>query len=219
MTDTPVLQLDGVSKYFDQRLVVDGVSLSIGHGEHVAVLGARGAGRSTLAGIVTGRLTPNTGRVHRFGSVGPPIGKPAGIGTTGRLERDLAMRAALWGIDKGTLTDAVFRALGRLSAAGLADVRAEDVLTRRADRLPEVVRQTVLHAAAWAVPAPLYVVDGPIRPNDRRAARAVAPWIQAAIATSALLWFPPKGSALRHTQVSRALTLRNGRLHGSIAAS
>ncbi|MGC0418594.1 heme ABC transporter ATP-binding protein [Embleya sp. AB8] len=46
------------------RKLVDGVSLTVRHGEIVAVLGPNGAGKSTLLGLLTGDLTPHHGTVR-----------------------------------------------------------------------------------------------------------------------------------------------------------
>lgn len=48
--------------------VLRGVSVSISHGERIALVGATGAGKSTLAMIVAGLLTPTQGEV-RFGGL------------------------------------------------------------------------------------------------------------------------------------------------------
>ena len=60
---------DAADGMIDQRsedplaLALDGVSLRIGHGEQVGVIGRTGAGKSTLAGILLGVLQPDSGSV------------------------------------------------------------------------------------------------------------------------------------------------------------
>ncbi|GAB3445249.1 ABC transporter ATP-binding protein [Actinophytocola sediminis] len=67
------LELTGVGhRYADGPLVLGGVSVRIAPGERLAVVGATGAGKSTLAGIVAGVLDPVAGTVA-LGGV--PVGE------------------------------------------------------------------------------------------------------------------------------------------------
>jgi len=58
-----VLSIDGVSKAYGDKRVLEGVSLTVRRGEHVAVLGANGLGKSTLLEIATGHRTADAGTV------------------------------------------------------------------------------------------------------------------------------------------------------------
>lgn len=61
-----VARLDGVGfAYPDGRRVLHDVDLSIGPGERVAVVGASGAGKTTLAGVLAGIHAPGEGAVLR----------------------------------------------------------------------------------------------------------------------------------------------------------
>lgn len=80
----PVLEIAGVSKSFGGRYANRDISLSLGRGEVVALLGENGAGKTTLMNILFGHYTPDTGTVTVGGSRLPP-GKPraairAGVG-------------------------------------------------------------------------------------------------------------------------------------------
>jgi predicted ABC-type transport system involved in lysophospholipase L1 biosynthesis ATPase subunit len=65
MTGEPLLALAGIRRSFDGGRIValDGVDLSIGRGESVAVVGRSGSGKSCLVGIATGLDRPDAGDV------------------------------------------------------------------------------------------------------------------------------------------------------------
>ncbi len=57
------LAIDGLSKTFKDRKVVDGVSLAIEPGEIVGLLGPNGAGKTTTFYMVVGLISPERGMV------------------------------------------------------------------------------------------------------------------------------------------------------------
>ncbi len=57
------IRFESVQVRLRGRVVLDDVDLSIGAGEHVAVVGRSGAGKSTLAGLLLGWRTPSSGRI------------------------------------------------------------------------------------------------------------------------------------------------------------
>jgi ATP-binding cassette subfamily F protein 3 len=61
----PILTLDRVSAGYDGRAVLRGISLSLDMDDRVALLGANGNGKSTLAKIVGGSLKPLSGEMRR----------------------------------------------------------------------------------------------------------------------------------------------------------
>ena len=58
-----MLELHGVSKRFGDNLAVDDVSLAIGPGELVGVIGRSGAGKSTLLRTINRLTEPTSGRI------------------------------------------------------------------------------------------------------------------------------------------------------------
>jgi ABC-2 type transport system ATP-binding protein len=63
--DAPVLEVDGLSKWFGERAALREVSLDVRPGELLAVLGPNGAGKTTLLSILAGITTPDSGRIER----------------------------------------------------------------------------------------------------------------------------------------------------------
>jgi putative ABC transport system ATP-binding protein len=71
MRMTAMIELEGVVKEFrrgDSTVrAVDGVSLTIGKGEFVAIMGKSGSGKSTLLHLMSGLQRPTTGSVRVMG--------------------------------------------------------------------------------------------------------------------------------------------------------
>jgi putative ABC transport system ATP-binding protein len=63
MDNRTVVRLDGVRKEYGASVALDGVSLEIGAGEAVAVMGPSGSGKSTLLNMVAGLDRPTSGAV------------------------------------------------------------------------------------------------------------------------------------------------------------
>lgn len=81
---TPVLELDGITKRFGALTANDNVTLTLGQGEILALLGENGAGKTTLMNILFGHYAADEGAVRVFGEE-LPTGKPraaieAGVG-------------------------------------------------------------------------------------------------------------------------------------------
>jgi len=58
-----VIEFDGVSKAFKDRLLIDNLSFSIPAGAIVGIIGPNGAGKSTLFRMITGKEQPDSGTV------------------------------------------------------------------------------------------------------------------------------------------------------------
>lgn len=63
----PALELDSLTKRFGDKTAVEGLSLSLEPGAFLGLLGRNGAGKSTTLKMVTGLLTPTSGRIRVLG--------------------------------------------------------------------------------------------------------------------------------------------------------
>ena len=59
-----VVEVDGLSKAFGDRLLIDGLSFKLPPGGIVGVIGPNGAGKTTLFKMITGQETPDKGTVR-----------------------------------------------------------------------------------------------------------------------------------------------------------
>ncbi|MEV6524118.1 amino acid ABC transporter ATP-binding protein [Longispora sp. NPDC051575] len=75
MTDTPLVQIEGVNKWYGPLHVLQDINLDIARGEVVVVIGPSGSGKSTLCRVIN-RLEPINDGVIRFdGRVLPAEGR------------------------------------------------------------------------------------------------------------------------------------------------
>lgn len=58
-----LLAAEGISKTFGDRTILDGVSLELRRGDHVALVGPNGAGKTTLLKILTGEQDADAGTI------------------------------------------------------------------------------------------------------------------------------------------------------------
>ena len=65
MLSPPILQLDRVDAGYDGRVVLRGVNLRVDMEDRIALLGANGNGKSTLAKLLAGRMEPLAGEMRR----------------------------------------------------------------------------------------------------------------------------------------------------------
>ncbi|MGM0585460.1 MAG: ABC transporter ATP-binding protein [Pseudomonadota bacterium] len=64
---SPLLETEGLTRWFGGLRAVDGVSLSVPEGEIRALIGPNGAGKTTLVGLICGRIPASAGRVRFAG--------------------------------------------------------------------------------------------------------------------------------------------------------
>lgn len=115
------LHLSGVSHGYGDRQLLNAVDLAIHHGEHVAIVGENGAGKSTMLRLLAGVETPDDGTAGLSGNPGYRVGY---LAQTHGFSESL------------TVGDAIDASLGSLRSleariaeleSGLADADSEDL--------------------------------------------------------------------------------------------
>ena len=62
-----VIEVEGLTKYYDERLAIADVTFSVPRGQVLGFLGPNGAGKSTTMRILTGYLSASSGRASIAG--------------------------------------------------------------------------------------------------------------------------------------------------------
>jgi putative spermidine/putrescine transport system ATP-binding protein len=164
------LELAGVRKSFGGSIAVDGLTLSVGRGERVALLGASGCGKTTTLNMIAGFLIPDTGAIHIDGRDITDL--PAHRRNTGMVFQQYALfphMSVANNVGFGLRMRGVPRAdLDRRVAAVLALVRLQDM----ADRLPRQLsggqQQRVALARALVVRPNILLLDEPLSNLDAK---------------------------------------------------
>jgi ABC-2 type transport system ATP-binding protein len=64
---TPIVEVQHLTKRFEEFTAVDGISFQIRQGEILGVLGPNGAGKTTTIQMLLGLVTPTSGSIRMFG--------------------------------------------------------------------------------------------------------------------------------------------------------
>ena len=92
MAANNLLNLESVSKSFDIRALLDGVSLGVNAGDRIGIVGRNGGGKSTLIKVMAGIEAADSGRVSKAGSVNIGI-----LSQTDDLKEDSLVRDVVLG--------------------------------------------------------------------------------------------------------------------------
>lgn len=68
LQDQPILDVQKLSVRYNDHLALQEITFHLHSGERVAVVGPNGAGKSTLFKVISGVLTPSSGKVKVYGS-------------------------------------------------------------------------------------------------------------------------------------------------------
>ena len=200
--------LDGLTRYFGQRIVLRELTLDLARGQTLAVLGRNGAGKTTLLRILATLLRPHHGSVSVLGEALPDRafavrGRIGLLGHEPLLYRDLTGRENL----------AYQARLHRVGAHRIEEVlRAVGMEHRGDDPVRSLSRGMVqrLSVARAVLHEPqLLLLDEPRSNLDPAAGELVEPLIGRAAAVTRVLTSHDPQAALREADL--VLALQNGR--------
>jgi ABC-2 type transport system ATP-binding protein len=134
MEKVPVIETNNLVKKYDQKVVVDNLSLSIGEGEAFGFLGPNGAGKTTTIKMLMGLVQPTSGSgkvcgfdiVHQVLDVRKSSGvlpDPAGFYDNLTARRNLRFYGELYGLNGRELEERVVSTLKRVGLENAIDVK------------------------------------------------------------------------------------------------
>lgn len=223
------IRLSGLSfVYLGQaEAVLDIGDLSIGAGEHVALIGATGAGKTTLLKLIDGRLFGWSGRAEVLGCTlsprrAPPRGWTANIGFVFQ-EFALIQRSTVYeNVRNGRLGRAhpTLSLFGRFTeqdeaavAGAIADVGLQDLAHQRVDRLSGGQRQRVAVARCLAQEPRILIADEPVSNLDPASSQKVLDLLRTcAEARGATLIISSHQPKLVAKYVDRVVGLKHGQV-------
>ncbi|HJT92267.1 MAG TPA: ABC transporter ATP-binding protein [Mycobacterium sp.] len=173
-TEPPAVALHDVTKAFSagrrgKLQALRGISLTVGHGESVALVGESGSGKSTLLRVIAGLEKATAGTVTLAGEQGPQmVFQDAGASLTPWLSVGelIAERLRPTGMSRSDRQHAVGQVLQRV---GLP----MDIAKSRAGQLSGGQRQRVSLARATVVPPAVLLCDEPTSALDVSLAASV----------------------------------------------
>ena len=83
-----VLEIEGVSKAFDDRLLISDLSMTVPKGAIVGIIGGNGAGKSTLFRMISGEETPDSGTLS--------LGETVQLGYVDQSRDSLSDEKTVW---------------------------------------------------------------------------------------------------------------------------
>jgi zinc transport system ATP-binding protein len=213
------IRLRDASVGYGDVAVVQGVDLTVAHGEAVAVLGSNGSGKTTLARGLLGLAAVLGGEVEVLGA---PVGRLRERGRVGYVPQ----RHTVSGAVPATVREVV--GVGRLARLGLfrrlgpADrtaVRDAVAAVGLADRIEDPVaslsggqQRRVLVARALAAEPELLIMDEPTAGVDAASQDALAAVLTRVSATGTTLVVVTHETGPLSGVLSRAVVVDHGRL-------
>ncbi len=165
MAPRNLLNLESVSKAFDIRALLDGVSLGVNEGERIGVVGRNGGGKSTLLKIMAGLEPVDSGRVAKAGDVSIGVLNQVDTAAPGALVRDVVLgnkaehewardsqiREVLTGLFGGFTDDLLDREFASLSGGERRRVNLAKLLVGEYDLLllDEPTNHLDVEGVAW----------------------------------------------------------------------
>lgn len=196
---------------------LDGVSLHIGAGERVALIGQNGSGKTTLVRHLNGLLRPTAGRVLVDGTDAATLTVARLARTVGLVFQDpdrqifspsvraeVEFGARNIGLGGGELRTAVDEALAATGLTGAESVNPYDLGGSR--------RKLLALASVLAMRTPVLVLDEPTTGQDARGVERVLSVIEAATAAGRTVLAVSHDMRFVAEAFDRVVVMRDGRI-------
>ncbi|MEP6689351.1 MAG: ATP-binding cassette domain-containing protein [Gemmatimonadales bacterium] len=131
-----MIQLDGLTKSFGSKRVLEGVTLDVPDGENTVIIGHSGSGKSVTLKCIVGLIEPDAGRVVVDGDVVQEMGREALAELRGKIgyvfqfaalfdsmtvAENIALGLVKRGLDRDTIAERTAESLGVVELTGTED--------------------------------------------------------------------------------------------------
>jgi phospholipid/cholesterol/gamma-HCH transport system ATP-binding protein len=131
-----MIQLDGLTKSFGPKRVLEGVTLDVPDGENTVIIGYSGSGKSVTLKCIVGLIEPDGGQVVVDGVVVQEMSREELAGLRGRIgyvfqfaalfdsmtvAENIALGLARRGLDEGAIAERTAESLGVVELSGTED--------------------------------------------------------------------------------------------------
>lgn len=220
-----MLELRDITKSFPQQRVLEGISLTVGDGESVAIMGPSGSGKSTLLHCMSGVLVPDQGEVlfdgHDVAAMGDAERSRLRLEHFGFIFQDGQLLPELTATENVALPQ-IMRGVPRSQAHD----EAIDMLTRLGlgayvDRYPGQLSggqgQRVAIARALAGPPSVVFADEPTAALDQATGHEVMQQIVAVCQKFGVALVVVTHDPKIADWCSRRVEIRDGLIHSEVA--
>jgi ABC-2 type transport system ATP-binding protein len=181
---TALLTVEGITKYFNKRRVLDDVRFSVQTGEVLGLIGPNGSGKTTLFECLAGLMPSDAGTIKSHNKV---------LSGNGRKEALFYLPDAIFPWAEQTVSWALsfFRKLYQRSeddaSALIEPLRLQELMNARLGSLSKGERKRVLVALGLLTPQPLLMLDEPFDGLDLRQTRDTMKLLKAHASTGRTL--------------------------------
>jgi putative ABC transport system ATP-binding protein len=161
------LEARGLRYSVGGRRILDGLDVTVGPGERLAVVGPSGSGKTSLLALLAGLAAPDRGQVRLDGNPVRPGRVPRGVATVLPGHGLISLLTAAENIE--IILFAAGLAAGAATAAahrGLAELGLDEHAGQLADELSGGQQQRVSVARALATRPQLLIADEPTAEQD-----------------------------------------------------
>ena len=191
----------------EDRLTVkalENVSVSLGSGDRVALIGGNGAGKSTLLRVLAGILEPTSGELHKRGHVSSLLDMSMGMDPEATGYENIVMRSVFLG---ATFGEARARTAEIEEFSDLGDYLNLPMRTYSAG-----MRLRLSFAIAMAVQPEVLVIDEMIGAGDAAFAAKAHARLQEVVNRLEILILATHDLGMAQTMCTRGLVLHHGQL-------
>ena len=178
----PVLRMAGLCRTFERRAVLEGVDLTLGPGQVLALIGPNGGGKSTLLLMMAGLLRPTAGTVEVCGVPAHELAERQ-TGDVGLITAEPGVYPLLTGRENlnffGGLYGLSPKEIARRSTDFLESLGLADDMERSVAEWSSGMRQKLSLARALLMSPKLLLLDEPTANLDPLAAHAIHETVRA----------------------------------------